>query len=234
MCKLFGAVVLPERVPEQMIEFRHHAVRDRDGWGIAWYDRGKLQLVKSRDSALENHKYVSAARDVNSRIMLAHLRRMTRGNNRDVNAHPFSFGNYVFAHNGTVDISDLTYHLRGKYRDVRGDTDSEVLFRYLMQNMEKFGHFMGLRKAVQEISDQAKDKHVTSLNFLMADGRYLYAFKRVYRGRNNLYYMATDGFYKSVVFTSRPFREDGWSEMENGEFIAVDSADMSVIRTSVY
>lgn len=234
MCKLFGAVVLPERVPQEMVDFRHHAARDRDGWGIAWYDSGNLQVVKSPESALQNHKYVATTNEVNSRLMLAHLRRSTRGNNRKVNAHPFSFGNYVFAHNGTIDISELGDYLRGEYRHVRGNTDSEVLFRFLIQKMERYGNFMGLRKAVREINEQAKERHVTSINFLMADGRYLYAFKRVYRGRNNLFYRESGGFYKSLLFTSRPFDEEGWTEMDNGEFIAVDSVDMSVIRTSVY
>jgi predicted glutamine amidotransferase len=232
MCKLFGAVTLPELVPEEMLNFRHYATVDRDGWGIAWYDSGRLRMVKSRESALKNHKYVATADRINSRIVLAHLRRMTRGNVREVNAHPFRFNNYVFAHNGTVDISGLAHHLKGSYKRIRGDTDSELLFRFLVQNMEKWGHFMGLRKAVKEINSLAKECPVTSLNFIMADGRYLYAFKRVYRGANNLYYKQGDGFYKSFVVSSKP-QNGGWAEMENGEFIAVDSNDMSVIRTMV-
>jgi glutamine amidotransferase len=232
VCKLFAAVVLPERVPDEMLNFRHYAIRASDGWGLAWYDGGRLRIVKSRESALKNHKYVATADKINSRIMLAHLRRMTRGNVREVNAHPFRFGKYVFAHNGTVSISGLTDYLKGSYRRLRGDTDSEVLFRFLVQNMEKWGNFMGLRKAVTEISEQAKSCHVTSLNFIMADGRYLYVFKRVYRGANNLYYKRRGGFYKSFIVSSKP-QNGGWAEMNNGEFIAVDSSDMSIIRTMV-
>lgn len=232
MCKLFGAVTLPALVPEEIFDFRYYATKDRDGWGLAWYEDGDLQIVKSRESALKDHRYVATANGINSRIMLAHLRRMTRGNAREVNAHPFRFSNYVFAHNGTVDISELTDYLKGSYRRIKGSTDSELLFRFLVQNMEKWGHFMGLRKATKEISTLANECHVTSLNFIMADGRYLYAFKRVYRGANNLYYKCHDGFYRSFVVSSKP-QNGGWSEMENGEFVAVDSNDMSVIRTMV-
>ena len=232
MCKLFGAVTLPELVPEEMLNFRHYATVDRDGWGIAWYDNGRLKLVKSRESALKNHRYVATTDRINSRIMLAHLRKGTRGNVREVNTHPFKFNNYVFAHNGTVDISEITDRLKGNYKRIRGDTDSEVLFRFLVQNMGKWGHFMGLRKAVKEINELAKECHVTSLNFIMADGRYLYSFKRVYKGTNNLYYKMNGGFYKSFVVSSKP-QNGGWAEMHNGEFLAVDSNDMSMIRTMV-
>lgn len=232
MCKLFGAVVIPERVPEELFSFRHYAVHDPDGWGLAWYEGGRLKVVKSRESALKNHKFVATAERMNSRIILAHLRRMTRGNVREVNTHPFRFGKYVFAHNGTVDISELADYLKGSYRKIRGDTDSELLFHFLVQNMERWGNFMGLRKAVKEISEQARRRHVTSLNFIMADGRYLYVFKRVYRGTNNLYYYQRGGFYKCFIVSSKPLGES-WVEMENGEFLAVDSHDLSVIRTMV-
>ncbi|MBR9689586.1 MAG: class II glutamine amidotransferase [Candidatus Altiarchaeota archaeon] len=232
MCKLFGAVLSPERVPDELLNFRYLASRDKDGWGIAYYKRGRLYLTKSTESALANQKYVSVANRADAPLILAHLRYMTRGNVREANTHPFTFGKYVFAHNGTVDISELTDYLKGSYKRIRGTTDSEVLFRFLVQNMEKYGSFMGLRKAVKEITKEAKTRHITSLNFLMADGRFLYAFKRVYRGGNNLFFRRRKGFYKSFMFSSRQFNDD-WVEVGNGDFMAIDSHDMSVIKTKI-
>lgn len=232
MCKLFGAVLNPPRSPEELYNFRHFALRDSDGWGIAWYDNGRLKLRKSTESALRDVKYLEAARLAKSGLIIAHLRRMTMGSKRTVNTHPFVFGKYVFAHNGTVDISELIYYLRDTYRQLKGDTDSEVLFHFILQNMKKWGNFMGLRRAVKEISKEARERKVTSINFLMTDGRYLYAYKRVFRGGNNLYYTHRSGFYKTFIVSSKPLGE-GWVEMGNGEFLVVDSTDHSIIRTMI-
>ena len=231
MCKLFGAVLSPPRVPEELHEFKYLALRDSDGWGVAWYNRG-LKLVKSTNNALADSKYIAAVNRAKSNIVLAHLRAMTRGNKRTVNTHPFFFEKYVFAHNGTVDIKPLARYLKGKYRRVHGDTDSEVLFHFLIQNMEKWGHFMGLRKAVKEISKVALERKVTSINFILTDGSYLYALKRVYRGRNSLFYKTEKGFKKSFIISSKPLGK-GWTEVENGQLIAVDASDGSVIRTKI-
>ncbi|MBR9680519.1 MAG: class II glutamine amidotransferase [Candidatus Altiarchaeota archaeon] len=232
MCKLFGAVMVQNRVPDELIKFRYFAERDKDGWGLAYYKKNKLYLTKSTQSAMDNHKYVTAAEKANSNLIISHLRFMTRGNLREANTHPFTFDKYVFAHNGTVDISSIGNYLRGKHKRLKGTTDSEVLFHFLVQSMEKYGNFMGLRKAVKEISKVARERHVTSLNFLMSDGRFLYAYKRVYRGPNNLFVRTKKGFYKSIMFSSKPI-EDGWVELENGEFMTVDSQDLSVIKTFI-
>jgi len=233
VCKLFGAVLAQhERIPEELTKFRYFAERDKDGWGLAHYKGNHLLITKSTRSALLDRKYVTAVKKVEGPLIVAHLRFMTRGNLRKVNTHPFTFDKYVFAHNGTVDISSLADYLRGKYKKLKGTTDSEVLFHFLIQSMEKYGNFMGLRKAVKEISKVARERHVTSINFLMSDGMYLYAYKRVYRGPNNLFYNNKKGFYKSILFASRPM-DEGWTEMENGEFLMIDSRDLSMVKTFI-
>lgn len=231
MCKLFGAVMLPPGIPEELHDFKYLALRDKDGWGIAWYNRG-LRLVKSTNSAVTDSRYIATVNRANSNLVIAHLRAMTRGNKREVNTHPFSLDRYVFAHNGTVDIAPLTDYLKGNYRHIRGTTDSEVLFNFLVQNMERWGQYMGLRKAVKEISRVATEKKVTSVNFLLTDGSYLYALKKVYRGRNSLFYRIDSGFRKSFVIASKPLG-GGWTEMENGQLVAVDASDGSIIRTKI-
>ena len=88
------------------------------------------------------------------------------------------------------------------------------------------------RKAVKEISRVATEKKVTSVNFLLTDGSYLYALKKVYRGRNSLFYRIDSGFRKSFVIASKPLG-GGWTEMENGQLVAVDASDGSIIRTKI-
>ena len=91
MCKLFGAVLSPSRSPDELYKFKHFAIRDSDGWGIAWYKNSKLILKKSTRSALYDSKYLEAARLSESHLIISHLRRMTMGSKREVNTHPFTF-----------------------------------------------------------------------------------------------------------------------------------------------
>ena len=232
MCELFGAVLNNGGCPNTLEKFRYFALQNPDGWGIAWYTKRKLHLEKSIKSAWWDTKYQATLRNVKSKLILAHLRKMSIGNIREVNTHPFIFGKYVFAHNGSVDVRPLVEYLKGKYKQIKGTTDSEVLFHFIIQNMEKWGNFMGLRKAVKEINKVTKERKVTSINFLMTDGRYLYAYKRNYRGKNNLYFKKKGGFNKYLLFSSKPI-EHGWTELENGELMVVDSLDLSVIRTKI-
>jgi len=88
------------------------------------------------------------------------------------NTHPFSFGQWLFAHNGTIDGPYFRSLLTKPHQAALfGDTDSEVYFHWLLQALEREG-VEGLSTAIKEI----REREFTALNFLLSDGHILYAY----------------------------------------------------------
>lgn len=67
------------------------------------------------------------------------------------NTQPFSWGRYVFAHNGTLYVPDEAAILLGDYRRlVRGANDSEVYFALLVKETEENGDVVEALRAIEE------------------------------------------------------------------------------------
>ena len=85
--------------------------------------------------------------------------------------------------------------LKNDYKlQLKGETDSEVYFYWLIQNIRKIGDVVdGIRSALFEVR---KYNH-TGLNFLLSDGNTLYAFRYSIENHNyySLYYLSRDPKY---------------------------------------
>ena len=121
-----------------LTEFFSHAVDNPHGWGTAVYKAGKAEVLKGPESAaasVEAEK--TAEKGFDTDLLLAHIRYATKGAVSLENTHPFvlkdiSGTEWVFAHNGTVFESDL---LSGYVHDQKGETDSERIFRYIIDSL---------------------------------------------------------------------------------------------------
>jgi len=191
MCRILG-IVADE--PAQFVFCLREAPRSMghlshehpDGWGVAVYDdRAGWALRKQALSAFSDPRFLEAAGESRGQMMIAHVRKRTVGPVAVENTHPFESGPWVFAHNGTIDEVD---HLRAessarRLEAVRGTTDSEVFFAYLMTRLDAISE--GAR-ATEEAVDRALTRAVTEVasragfgacNFLLANGETLYAFR---------------------------------------------------------
>jgi predicted glutamine amidotransferase len=113
----------------------HHA----DGWGIAFFeDRGLRHFVDHLPACESPVAELIRRYPIQSRNVIAHIRKATQGHVNLQNCHPFVrelWGRYwVFAHNG--DLKDFRPRLHGSFHPV-GDTDSEHAFCWLMQELAK-------------------------------------------------------------------------------------------------
>jgi len=111
-----------------------------DGWGIAYFDDGDVNLIRDTTQASES-PWVKIAKEQApaSRTVISHIRRATRGDVRLSNTQPFcrELGgvSHVFAHNGNLaDIDDLYDPAKARFRPL-GETDSEIAFCILMERM---------------------------------------------------------------------------------------------------
>ena len=152
----------------------------QDGWGIAFFEgKGVRQFLDSRASIHSPVAELVRNYPIHSKNVIAHIRKATQGEISLENTHPFMrelWGHYwIFAHNGNlVKFSPL---FDGTFMPV-GNTDSEMAFCYLLQELrKKFGSqypgrdllFLALTELTKEIGAQGE------FNFLFSNGDSLFA-----------------------------------------------------------
>jgi len=220
-----------------------------DGWGIGHYVDGTSNLIRSERPVYEEHeKFVSAVGKARSKVVLAHIRRASnpRGLPREkiisiLNSQPFKYENYLFAHNGTINIPDEAAEGLGEWkRKIAGLNDSEVYFWYIMKAMADGS---GFREALIEferdledlwsenrVKHLAKSRPYVGLNALFSDGEKLYAYCRYHEedesirslclGDQPVFQMSRLNSPTSLVVSSeKTNREDDWKPLKSGQLL---------------
>ena len=140
MCQLLGMNAnTPTDVMFSFTGFATRAEEHKDGFGIAFFEDKGVRLFVDVQSARESPVAEMVRRyPIKSENIVAHIRKGTQGRVALENTHPFVrelWGRYwVFAHNG--DLKGYRPRLHGAFRPV-GDTDSELAFCWLMQELAK-------------------------------------------------------------------------------------------------
>jgi glutamine amidotransferase len=195
-----------------------------DGWGLAFYQKGKLVVHKSGANILEETdkviRILSAAKS--SPLMILHLRKSAWGDRYSTrHAHPFHHNNTVFFHNGVVyDYQGLIPAIT--LPGLRADAlDTEVFFYHVMS-----GDSRDLGRAFLDSASLIKQKHrFSALNCLLSDGVKFYAYRDYAREPD--YYSLYKAFSENSSFiSSEPLDENiRWEMMAKEEFLAIDLGD---------
>jgi len=167
-----------------------------DGWGIGYYDGDLPRVVRRAASAVDCNEYRAAAEAIRAATFMAHVRQASVGELSTANTHPFAYGRWLFAHNGTVTGFDrVGPRLRSETSPdllaaIEGTTDSELVFHWLLSRLqnvqgnlaEPCRDLTALRQLVAEsivqlaaASAAAGGDEPARLNFLLSDGRFLLA-----------------------------------------------------------
>jgi predicted glutamine amidotransferase len=274
MCRLYGFLATDStRLECSLIESQNALVvqsdRDRsgrrhpDGWGIAQWQRDAVEVTRSDQPAFADRTYREVAGSIDSRAIVAHIRAATVGPVAIENAHPFSHGPWVFAHNGTIDSFE---HVRtrldlGLYAPPWGQTDTETVFRWMLNRMEEYGLdpdtqaaavepvVAMIEESVSELIDLAiavGAPTAPNLNFVIGDGRNLVAS----RFGNSLYWTfrrslndcsicgtshceQADETYKAVVVASEPLSNEEWLEIPEGTVLGVNASLETMSRSLI-
>lgn len=213
MCRLLGfRSIIDGQVHQSLVKadnaLKSQSINHPDGWGVAYYLSGSPHIVKSTDMAKNSQLFQKVSGVVSSKTVLAHIRKSTIGDINILNTHPYQYGPWVFAHNGNIKNFD-------QYRDeviskiepamarfILGDTDSEVLFFYLLSYIKKFTSLETInistselssiiRKAVNDLSKIIGEYSridgeptETYLTFIITNGNFLLG----HQGGKKLYY----------------------------------------------
>lgn len=117
-----------------------------DGFGIGWYvpevNYEPVTFV-SVNPAWSNRNLRNIAPKIKTDCMVAHVRAASVGEVSESNCHPFQYKNLLMAHNGGIENFGL---VKRKFREplsdelynwIKGQTDSEHIFAYLVNYLNK-------------------------------------------------------------------------------------------------
>jgi predicted glutamine amidotransferase len=183
MCRVLGycsrdQISVSELLGEAGLEeFTALSIAHSDGWGMAALDGAERHVAKSPGQASEDPEYHRLAKERLGDTGLVHLRWATPGLPvEDRNTHPFTFGEYAFAHNGAIHPQNRLPELLppGWEQRLAGTTDSERYFLRIMSGLEAGGGDM-----VAAIADTVRiirrDFSSTCLNAILLGPDALYA-----------------------------------------------------------
>lgn len=202
MCRLFGfRSLFPSDVHRSLVrETNALQVQSRehpDGWGIGWWSDAAPtpHLVRSAGAAYAEEEFKRTAL-VSSSAVIAHLRKASVGPVTLDNAHPFRWGPWLFAHNGTVSEFDACRAKIEREIDpvflpvVIGDTDSARCFGVFLTRLARLADPAGdvplkivaraLAETVHIVCGIADPGAATpsATTFLVGNGKLMLAFRR--------------------------------------------------------
>ncbi len=200
MCRLFGfrsniAARVHQSLVSEKNSLRAQSLEHQDGWGIAYYHAAEApEVAHGLGAAHDDPEFERVSGLLSSHAVLAHVRRASVGRVHLDNAHPFLYGPWAFAHNGTV--ADFHQHRRELEAEIdppfrtllRGETDSERCFYIFMSKLAALtpptevdvqSVASALAEAMQVVSRLTDRSDLqSSLNFLVTDGRRMAATRR--------------------------------------------------------
>jgi glutamine amidotransferase len=115
-----------------------------DSWGIGFY-QGEVLLQRRPKAPVDAVDFYEVTRELRTDCIVGHVRVGTVGQPKNENTHPFRFRSWLFAHHGTLPaydriatqlIDQIPDFLR---RNIRGQTDSEVLFHLVLAELHADG-----------------------------------------------------------------------------------------------
>jgi glutamine amidotransferase len=153
MARLFGLIGNRADLAGRVLDLEKDALRVPPGviekapssWGIGFYQGGDVLLRRRPNDERSSLDVASLARDLRSDLIIGHVRAATVGSIRTENTHPFRYREWLFAHTGSIDsygeirgrlLESIPEFLR---KDIRGDTDSEVLFHLVLSFLHDAG-----------------------------------------------------------------------------------------------
>ncbi|KGQ71339.1 glutamine amidotransferase [Chelonobacter oris] len=150
-----------------------------DGFGIGFFEDKGVRLFHD-DKASATSPVADLVRNypIQSKNVIAHIRKATQGRILLANTHPFMremWGQYwLFAHNGNLKNFNPA---KGQYYRPVGNTDSETAFCYLMETLrQKFDHAPNITQIFAEVDHIAQElRRYGLLNFLLSNGEWLIA-----------------------------------------------------------
>jgi predicted glutamine amidotransferase len=204
MCRWMAWLGQPVPIEELLFKTQHGLVdqslharmgaepTNGDGFGMGWYGTGDgPALYHSVSPAWSDPNLRELAGHIESGLFLAHVRAAIGSPVQQTNCHPFRRGRWLFVHNGYVDDFAL---LRRElmlaidpelFADVRGSTDTEVVFHLALTYGLMDDPIAALERTVSLIEETGRRHGRSGLvqgTFGVSDGTRLWAVRYATEG----------------------------------------------------
>ena len=177
-----------------------------DGFGIGWYPLVEGESVRpaqfrSTEPAWNDQNLRELCEAVETPMFLAHVRAAAGPPIQQTNCHPFRHGRWLFMHNGFLaGFPEVRRDLMlavdpGLFADVRGTTDTEVLFHVALTYGLERDPIAAMRRAlhlVEEVGHAHDVAEPVQGTFAIADGSTLWAFRYSTAGRSRTLFHSAD------------------------------------------
>ena len=206
MCDLLGfSFDTPLRARITLDVFQQRGTVNPDGWGVAFYQEGQIQVIKEAEPAIDSSLFDFMERYPESQTIITHVRRSTQGGRSYLNTHPFyrlltidsNKREYAFAHNGTLTQQEKLK--LGRFIPI-GETDSERAFCHILEAISEraitdWNHedYQFVETLLSEINDG-----LNTLNCIFSDGEHLFCYSDENEHNNGLRFIKQSYPYREV------------------------------------
>ena len=239
MCRLMAfssrtTTSLPSFVGSTFQEFIQLSNVHHDSWGLALVDSGKSSISKKAETAAASTEFNDVINSATGMGGLLHFRWASPGLPvTQNNAHPFSFQDISFIHNGALSPYDAVASLVApQFAALKtGDTDSEQFFLFILTEIEKYGFVDGVKSAITTIKS---DFDYSSINSMIMNSDYLivtsefdpankpsWAEPEYYELR---YRLDTNG----IAVASSGWDQEGWTLLQNHQMLICNRVTLEV------
>lgn len=233
MCRLMAfssrnETTLPSFMGSAFQEFVELSKVHHDSWGLALSSGSTATLTKKAETAALSSSFQQTINSEQSQGGLLHFRWASPGLPvTDTNAHPFTFEDIAFIHNGALSPYDAVKSLVApKFASLqKGDTDSEQFFLYLLTEIDKSGFVEGVKNSIKNIKANFK---YSSINSMIINADYLIVTSE--HDPINKPSWADEIYYElryrlddsGIAVASSGWDQEGWTLMKNHQMLIVN------------
>ncbi|HLF70389.1 MAG TPA: ergothioneine biosynthesis protein EgtC [Actinomycetota bacterium] len=204
-----------------------------DGFGVGWYDLAASSepgVYRNDKPIWSDHSFSSIARVISSGAIVAAVRDATPPGPVEVSSTaPFAAGTLLFAHNGAlngffdgVNIEIRSMLSRNRGSQIRGSSDSEVLFAFVLDRIDEgASQADALRATIKACS-----RWGGRFNFLLHDGNGITATAS---GNSLFATKAAATIAEGTIIASEPLDDSaGWESIEDGYLVEASAGGFDV------
>lgn len=170
-----------------------------DGFGVGWYGaRERPGVFRSVRPAWNDFNLRDLAANIESHLMLAHVRATSLATVQETNCHPFRYGKWLFVHNGEIyEIEKLRRDLlmavgEAYFNNILGTTDSELMFHLALTlglEQDPAGALARMAGLVERVGRAHGVEESLWMTLGVSDGKTLYGVRYASDGQApTLYY----------------------------------------------